>query len=221
MDIRLRDPISAISHYVGAALSVIAIIVVSLSRVFGFEVSTLNLVSTLIFAISMFLLYIASGIYHSVNLPTDKLTKFRKMDHSMIYVLIAGSYTPFLLAMSNKKEGILLFILIWTLALIGVLLKIFYFNLPRAVGTLMYIGLGWMVIFFIGELSNILPPWGLALLVTGGLSYTIGGIIYIIKKPSFKHVNFHDIFHFFILVGTATQFFAVYFGILIINNLRA
>ena len=212
---KLRDPVSAVSHYIGAALSALAIVVVSLSRVFGFNVKTVDLVSTLIFTVSMFLLYLASGLYHSFKMPKQKLLILRKLDHSMIYILIAGSYTPFLLAMSNKKLGITLLVVMWTLALGGVLLKIFYFNLPRVVSTLLYIGLGWMVVFFIKDLKDILPPFALALLIIGGISYSIGGIKYILKKPSFKHVDFHDIFHFFILGGTAAQFFAVYFGILV------
>ena len=212
---KLRDPISAISHYIGAGLSVLAITLVSLSKVFGFDVKTVNLVSTLVFASSMFLLYMASGLYHSVNGSEKKIMIFRKIDHSMIYFLIAGSYTPFLLAMSNQKKGIILLIVIWSLAIIGVLMKIFLFNLPRAVGTIMYIALGWLVIFFVSEIAKNLPWWALLLLVVGGLSYSVGGVIYILKKPSFSKVNFHDIFHFFILGGTLAQFCSVYFGILL------
>ena len=149
---KLRDPLSAVSHYIGAILSIIAIVVVSLSKVFGFDVQTSSLVSTLIFAVSMFLLYMASGLYHSFNLPKDKLMIWRKLDHSMIYVLIAGSYTPFLLAMENKKLGWSLLALIWGLAVVGVCLKVFYFNLPRVISTLLYIGLGWMIVFFIKDI---------------------------------------------------------------------
>lgn len=216
---KLRDPVSAISHYIGAGLSVVAIIVVSLSKVFGFDVSILNMVSTLVFSSSMFLLYLASGLYHSVNFTGKKLMIFRKIDHSMIYVLIAGSYTPFLLAMQNRKMGIILLIVIWSLALVGVVLKIFFFNLPRVVGTGMYIGLGWLIIFFAKDIAEILPTWALLLLVAGGISYSIGGIIYILKKPSLKKITFHDIFHFFVLGGTIAQFFSVYFGILLAKTI--
>ena len=213
---KLRDPLSAVSHYIGAILSIIAIVVVSLSKVFGFDVQTSSLVSTLIFAVSMFLLYMASGLYHSFNLPKDKLMIWRKLDHSMIYVLIAGSYTPFLLAMENKKLGWSLLALIWGLAVVGVCLKVFYFNLPRVISTLLYIGLGWMIIFFIKDIQVMLTPLTLVLLVLGGISYSVGGVIYMLKKPSFKKVNFHDIFHFFILGGTLAQFCSVYFGILLV-----
>lgn len=211
----LRDPISAISHYIGAGLSIVAIVVVSLSRVFGFEVKTINLVSAIIFTSSMFLLYLASGLYHSFKLSKEKLIIFRKLDHSMIYVLIAGSYTPFLLAMSNRRLGFILMFVIWGLALIGVVLKIFFFNIPRFVGTIMYIALGWLVIFFVKDIAKILTTGGLVLMILGGISYSIGGVIYILKKPNFKKVNFHDIFHFFVLGGTVAQFFSVYNGILL------
>lgn len=217
METKLRDPISAISHYIGAGLSVVAIVLVAIVRVFGYTPSFKNIIAALIFSASMFLLYMASGLYHSFKLPPSKLLKWRKLDHSMIYVLIAGSYTPFLLAMENARLGIILLIVVWTLAVTGVLLKIFLFKLPRMVSTTMYLAMGWLIIFFFRDIKMILPKSALVLLITGGISYSIGGVIYALKKPSFKRITFHDIFHFFVLGGTAAQFCAVYFGILLVN----
>ncbi len=219
MSVKLRDPMSAISHYIGAGLSLLAIVIVSLTGVFGFSFKTVDLVSTLIFTATMLLLYLASGIYHSVNVSDEKLIIFRKIDHSMIYLLIAGSYTPFLLALVNKKFSIGLMILVWGLAIAGIVLKVFFFRLPRTVSTIMYIALGWLVIFFIRDIAQILPFRYILLLALGGLSYSIGGVIYILKKPSFSKCGFHDIFHLFVLTGSLCQFFAVYFGILLSNRI--
>lgn len=214
MNIKLRDPVSAVSHYLGAVLSIVAMILVIVNQNYFLSIHNINLVTALIFTVSMFMLYSASGIYHSLNVPKDKLVFFRKLDHSMIYVLIAGSYTPFCLAIKNQNFGFKLVFLIWSLAIVGIIVKLCFFNAPRLIGTAFYIVLGWMVVFFLKDIIEVLPPEGLFLLAAGGISYTIGGILYIIKKPNLKYINFHDIFHIFVLIGTGLQFFAVYFFIL-------
>lgn len=214
MNIKLRDPVSAISHYIGAGLSLIAIVMVVINQKLNLSLYNISLISGLIFTVSMFMLYFSSGIYHSLRLPKDKLIFFRKLDHAMIYVLIAGSYTPFCLAIKNQNFGFKLFFLIWGLAMTGIVLKLCFFNVPRFVGTIFYIVLGWMIVFFFKDIIEILPPPGLILLALGGVSYTVGGIFYIIKKPNFKFLNFHDVFHFLVLIGTALQFLTVYLYVL-------
>lgn len=214
MNIKLRDPVSAISHYIGAGLSLIAIVMVVMNQKLNLSLYNISLISGLIFTTSMFMLYFSSGVYHSLTLPKDKLLFFRKLDHAMIYVLIAGSYTPFCLAIKNQNFGFKLFFLIWGLAMTGIVLKLCFFNVPRFIGTIFYIVLGWMIVFFFKDIIEILPTPGLILLALGGVSYTIGGIFYIIKKPNFKFLNFHDVFHFLVLIGTALQFLTVYIYIL-------
>lgn len=214
MNIKLRDPVSAISHYIGALLSLVAIFMVIFNQKFNLSLYNLNLISGLIFTSSMFMLYCSSGIYHSLTIPKDKLIFFRKLDHAMIYVLIAGSYTPFCLAIKNQSFGFKLFFLIWGLAMTGIVIKLCFFNIPRFIGTVFYIVLGWMIVFFFKDIIEILPLPGLILLALGGVSYTIGGIFYIVKKPNFKYLNFHDVFHFLVLIGTALQFCTVYLYIL-------
>lgn len=214
MNIKLRDPVSAISHYIGALLSLAAIIMVVFSQKFNLSLYNISLISGLIFTISMFMLYCSSGIYHSLTISKEKLLFFRKLDHAMIYVLIAGSYTPFCLAIKNQSFGIKLALLIWGLAMAGIVLKLCFFNIPRFIGTTFYIALGWMIVFFLKDIIEILPVPGLVLLALGGVSYTIGGIFYIVKKPNLKFLNFHDIFHFLVLIGTTLQFMTVYFYIL-------
>lgn len=213
--LNLRDPMSALSHYFGALLSAMAFILVISVYKNNPEISILNFASTLIFTISLFLLYMSSGLYHSFQLPKEKLIYWRKLDHSMIYVLIAGSYTPFCLAIANQKAGITLFIIIWVMAIAGITLKLFFFHIPRVIGTSFYILMGWMIVFFIKDLLTLLPTPGLILLLAGGISYTIGGLFYMIKKPNFKFLDFHDIFHIFVLIGSFLQFSCVYYYILL------
>ena len=213
-NIRFRDPVSAISHYAGALLSIVAMSMVIYSQRNDISLYNISLMSSLVFTASMFMLYLASGIYHTLLLPKEKLVFFRKLDHSMIYVLIAGSYTPFCLAINNIDYGYRILILIWSLAVAGIILKLCFFNAPRAIGTAFYIILGWMIVFFAKDVIEVLNPGGMFLLALGGISYTLGGVIFIIKKPNLKYMNFHDLFHFFVLIGTALQFFAVYLYVL-------
>lgn len=213
--LKLRDPISALTHYLGALLSVFAIIFIIYTYYTNTGISKINMASSVIFAISMLLLYLSSGLYHSFNLPKDKLIYLRKLDHSMIYVLIAGSYTPFCLAIADQKSGITLFLIIWAMAITGIILKMFFFHIPRAIGTSFYIIMGWMIVFFIKDIIILLPSQGLFLLTAGGISYTIGGIFYMIKKPNLKYLDFHDVFHIFVLIGSGLHFLCIYQYILL------
>ena len=172
----------------------------------------LNLTAVIIFGISMILLYSASATYHLV-VSSDKVIKFlRKLDHSMIFILIAGSYTPFCLIALNGKHGLALFIVISGIAIAGVLFKMLWFNCPRWLSTSIYIGMGWISIFIIGPLSKVISPEGVFFLALGGVFYTIGGIIYGLKPKflNFKYVNFHDIFHIFVMLGSLTHFYCVF-----------
>jgi len=213
-NIKFRDPVSAISHYVGAALSIIAMIMVVFNQKENLSIYNINLIAALVFTASMFMLYFTSGLYHTLMLPKEKLVFFRKLDHSMIYILIAGSYTPLCLAIKNIDHGYKILILIWSLAIAGIIIKLCFFNAPRAIGTAFYIILGWMIVFFIKDVVGALELNGIILLTLGGLSYTLGGLIYIVKKPNYKYLNFHDLFHFLVLAGTALQFIMVYLYIL-------
>jgi len=154
------------------------------------------------------LLYTASTLYHALNLPKNKIEILQKIDHMMIYVLIAGTYTPVCLTALRGVWGWSLFACIWSIAVIGILLKIFWFNAPRWLSTLFYIGMGWMVIIAFVPLVNAISPQGLNWLVAGGLLYTIGGIIYATKWPkiNLKYFGFHELFHLFVLGGSICHF---------------
>ncbi len=211
----IREPINGLTHLSGAILSFVALLAMVIKAALTTS-SGLAIAAVIIFGISMILLYSASATYHMV-IAKDKVIAFlRKIDHSMIFVLIAGTYTPFCLISLNGVTGWVLFSIITFFALSGVLFKMVWFNCPRWLSTMIYIVMGWMVIFAASPLSEALSSTGLFLLVLGGIFYTIGGIIYG-AKPNFlksEYMGFHEIFHIFIMLGSTAHFLCVYMYVL-------
>ncbi|EPD51395.1 hemolysin III family channel protein [Paenisporosarcina sp. HGH0030] len=211
----IREPFNSLSHLVGAVLSVIALIAMTVKASIS-DVPVLHIVAVIIFGISMVLLYTASATYHMVIAKDNVIAFFRRLDHSMIFLLIAGSYAPFCLIALNGKNGFVLFSVVTGLAIAGILFKMVWFNCPRWLSTALYIGMGWIIVFLASPLTATLSAKGLWLLVVGGIMYTIGGVIYG-AKPSFmksKYLGFHEIFHIFILLGTLCHFLCVYMYVL-------
>ena len=208
---KLREPISSITHLIGGGLSILALVLLIVKQVLAPSINNNLFVSTIIFGASMILLYFTSGIYHAISAKKEKLVLYmRKLDHSMIYVLIAGSYSPFCLYVLPRKTGIPVFVILWLIAIVGILMKILWINMPRILSSALYIGMGWVAIFVIKDLYiNLVGP-AFFLLVLGGLLYTIGGVIYAIKRPNIKNWNFHDIFHIFIMLGSLAHFLLVF-----------
>jgi len=192
-------------------LSILALVLLIVKQVLAPSINYNLFVSTIIFGASMILLYFTSGIYHAISAKKEKLVLYmRKLDHSMIYVLIAGSYSPFCLYVLPRKTGIPVFVILWLIAIVGILMKILWINMPRILSSALYIGMGWVAIFVIKDLYiNLVGP-AFFLLVLGGLLYTIGGVIYAIKRPNIKNWNFHDIFHIFIMLGSLAHFLLVF-----------
>ena len=208
---KLREPINSITHFVGAGLSFIALIAM-LVKVAISDPSVISILSVTIFGISLTLLYATSGTYHGI-ISTEKVIKFfQKLDHSMIFVLIAGSYAPFCLISIGDKFGFTMFLIMITLAIVGIIFKLCWFNCPCWVDSVMYIGMGWIALFMIKPLAAILPGISLFWLVLGGILYTIGGIIYATKskKLTIGNWGFHEIFHILILLGSLSHFICVY-----------
>ena len=207
----LREPINSITHFVGAGLSFIAIIAM-LVKVAISDPSVISILSVTIFGISLTLLFATSGTYHGI-ISTEKVIKFfQKLDHSMIFILIAGSYAPFCLISIGDKFGFTMFLIMITLAIVGIIFKLCWFNCPCWVDSVMYIGMGRIALFMIKPLAAILPGISLFWLVLGGILYTIGVIIYATKskKLTIGNWGFHEIFHIFILLGSLSHFICVY-----------
>lgn len=207
----LREPISSITHLIAGGLSVVALVLLISKQLILGNVNEMLFISSIIFGVSLILLYFTSGIYHAISATKEKTVKMmKKLDHSMIYILIAGSYSPFCLYVLPRKVGIPVFTILWIIALVGITLKILWINMPRVLSTALYIGMGWVALFVIKDLYANLVPQAFFLLVLGGLLYTIGGVIYAIKKPNFKNWNFHDIFHIFTMLGSLSHFLLVF-----------
>ncbi|WP_058486720.1 PAQR family membrane homeostasis protein TrhA [Defluviitalea phaphyphila] len=203
---KIKEPVNVLTHLIGDILSIIGLgflLYYSMSK--G---TTWHIVSFSIFGISLILLYTASTLYHALNLSKRKTEILQKIDHMMIYVLIAGTYTPVCLVALRGILGWSLFIFIWIIALIGIFLKIFWFNAPRWLSTLSYIIMGWIVIVAFVPLVKAVNYRGLVYLILGGIFYTIGGIIYGTKRPkiNLKFFGFHEIFHIFVLGGSICHF---------------
>ena len=159
----------------------------------------------------MILLYSASSIYHLTYASQKVINVLRRIDHSMIYVLIAGSYTPICLISLRGKVGYSIFGVIWTLAILGILIKNFWFSAPRWLSTSFYIAMGWLVVLAFYPLSKVMPLSGVMWLVIGGVLYTVGGIIYALKIPKVKnkYFGFHEIFHIFVMLGSLSHYWFV------------
>lgn len=211
MEKYLREPINGLTHFIGAVLSLFALIAMLLKAYLRGS-STVTLASVIFFGVSMILLYSASATYHSV-IASDKIIKrLKRLDHSMIFILIAGSYAPFCLVALSGKVGFNLFLAVTICAVVGIAFKLCWVTCPRWLSSTMYIGIGWFAIFAIYPMSQVLPTIGLVWLVLGGLMYTIGGVIYALKSDKIRIWLFgrHEIFHVFIMIGTLCHFVCVF-----------
>lgn len=207
----IREPINAYTHLIGAALSFIGTILLLIYGGKGSPLTTTAIISIIIFGLSLIALYTASGVYHAVRASQAVLLRLKKLDHAMIFILIAGSYTPFCLLALTGIWRISIITLVWSLALIGITLKIFWINMPRWISTGFYIGMGWVALLALSPLSKALSIGGLTWLALGGIMYTIGGIIYGLKKPNIsKTFGFHELFHIFVMLGSACHYWCVF-----------
>ena len=206
MYMKMREPVSGLTHLFGAILSLIGIIILIITCTENNMYS--NIFALVIFGISLVGLYSASCVYHLVNISKKAIKILQRIDHCMIYVLIAGTYTPICLISLKGKTGIILLIIIWGMAIAGIALKILWFNAPRWLYTLFYVVMGWAAVFAIAPLSKVLPALAMFYLFAGGVAYTIGAVFYALKKPIFKNniFGFHEIFHIFVLLGSAFHF---------------
>ncbi len=206
----LKDPLSGLTHCIGVLLSIVGLVLlVYRGAVAG---NAWQVVAFAIFGASMILLYTASTLYHWLPLSPKGTTILRKFDHGLIFFLIAGTYTPICLLPLRGPWGWSLFGCIWGLALIGIFTKIFWLNAPRWLSTVVYIAMGWLVAIATRPLLQTVPLAGMGWLLAGGLFYTVGAVIYGLKKPNpFPDVfGFHEIFHLFVLLGSFCHFWMMY-----------
>ncbi len=205
---KLREPMNGATHFIGILLAIAALPALVVPAVkMG---KTLHVVSFTIFSVSMILLYTSSTVYHWATVSEGRLKTLRKIDHIMIFVMIAGSYTPITLIGLKGAWGWSLFGVAWGITVIGLFLKLFWLDMPRKLYVGLYLFMGWLVIIAIYPLSKSISSGALNWLFTEGAFYSVGAVVYAIKKPDFKYFGFHEIWHIFVLLGSFAQFMMLY-----------
>ena len=208
----IKDPGSAITHFIGMLMAIFAAVPLLIKA--AHEPSRIYVISIAIYAISLILLYAASTTYHTFNKSEKINTILKKIDHMMISVLIAGSYTPICLLVLKGKTGIILLSIVWGIAIVGILIKAFWVYCPKWVSSVLYIGMGWTCVLAFTQLLNSMSPAAFGWLLAGGIIYTVGGVIYALKLTLFnsrhKYFGSHEIFHLFVMGGSACHFIVMY-----------
>jgi hemolysin III len=209
---KIKDPGSAITHFIGMLMAFFAgmpLIIKSLSAP-----DTIHTISLTIFIVSMILLYAASTSYHTFDISPRINKILKKLDHCMISVMIAGSYTPVCLIVLHGAVGYGLLALVWGIAILGIIFKLCWVTCPRWVSSVLYIIMGWACVLSFTQIINALPTAAFVWLLAGGIIYTIGGVIYALKLPIFnsRHKNFgsHEIFHLFVMGGSVCHFIMMF-----------
>ena len=213
---RAQDPVSCGTHAIGAAAAFAGGFLFLIRAVRG-DVPMVALAAAMCFCLSMVALYAASAIYHFYPGDTESggvKRRLRKVDHSMIYVLIAGSYTPFSMVLLPQPKGTRFCLALWCVAIAGVLVKVLWINAPRILSTAGYLVMGWAVLFVWKDFTTLGQPC-LTLVALGGICYSVGAVLYAVKRPNLSaEWTFHEIFHVLILAGSLFHYLAVYFYVL-------
>ena len=210
----LKDPGSAITHFIGLALSVLSMPALLIHGA-GEGYSRMQMAALSVFLLSMVGLYAASTAYHSFDLEKGRNRILKKLDHIMIFVLIAGTYTPICLTTLAGKGGEGLLLAVWAVALGGLVLKLFWVYHPKWLSSVLYIGMGWLCLTKLPTIWAVMPRPGFWWLLAGGVFYTIGGVLYALRLERLNtlhpHFGSHEIFHLFVMAGTACQYVTMFY----------
>jgi hemolysin III len=206
---RLREPVNGLTHLAGGLLACVGLVVLLETAASAGRVD--QIVAFGIFGLSLIALYTASALYHLLPLSPPGVARLRRVDHMMIFVLIAGTYTPFCLLALDGGWRVGLLILIWGLALCGVLLKLLWMGASRWLSVALYLGMGWVAVIAAPALFQAVPPRGMAWVLGGGLVYSVGAIVYGVRRPNPVPgaFGFHEVWHLFVMAGSACHFWAV------------
>lgn len=213
MTLKIKDPGSALTHFIAMILALCAASPLLIKA--AQEPGSSHVLALTVFITSMILLYAASTIYHTLDISPKINRMLRKADHMMIFILIAGSYTPICVIPLKDTVGYPLLALVWTVAIIGMLIKAFWITCPKWFSSIIYISMGWLCVLAMVPLVQALPAAAFVWLVAGGVIYTVGGIIYALKLPLFnsKHQFFgsHEIFHLFVMAGSLCHYVVMFY----------
>ncbi|MDO5416784.1 MAG: hemolysin III family protein [Lachnospiraceae bacterium] len=212
MNVRIKDPGSALTHFIAmlSALAAAAPLLIKASR----EPDQIHLAALSVFICSMILLYAASTIYHTLDISPKVNRILRKIDHMMIFILIAGTYTPVCMIVLGDRTGWSLLALVWGIAIFGILIKACWITCPKWFSSMLYIAMGWVCVLAFTRIIQALTPAAFGWLLAGGIIYTVGGIIYALKLPIFnsrhKYFGSHEIFHLFVMGGSFCHYIMMY-----------
>lgn len=207
MKARFREPINGFTHLAGAILAVIGTIYLLVA---GGKTSNSFMV-LLLYGISQIFLYSSSATYHLANISEEGIKKLRKLDHSAIFISIAGTYTPVCAYYFTGFWQFWMPVIVWSIGIFGILSKVFFPAAPRWISTFVYLGMGWFAVLGIGELFSSMPNGAIFWFFAGGFFFTVGAIIYAMKKPNFfgGKFGFHEIWHLFVLAGSTSHYIMI------------
>ena len=209
---KIKDPGSALTHFIAMILALFASIPLIIKA--AHTPDHIHVLALTIFITSMILLYAASTIYHTLDISPKVNQMLRKVDHMMIFILIAGTYTPVCLLVLGDHTGWTLLGAVWTIAIVGIVINALWITCPKWFSSLIYIAMGWICILAISKIIAALPSGGFAWLLAGGIIYTVGGIIYALKLPIFnsrhRYFGSHEIFHLFVMGGSLCHYMMMY-----------
>lgn len=210
--LKIKDPGSALSHFIGMLMAIFAATPLIIRALRAPD--AIHVISLTIFIVSMILLYAASTTYHTFNVSPQINKVLKKIDHCMIFILIAGSYTPICLVVLNGMTGYILLAVVWSIAILGIVFKLCWVTCPKWVSSVLYIAMGWVCVLAFTQILNALPQAAFNWLLAGGIIYTAGGIIYALKLPIFnsrhKYFGSHEIFHLFVIGGSICHFIMMF-----------
>lgn len=209
---RIKDPGSAITHFIAMLLAICATtpLLLKAARAPG----QTHFLSLMVFILSMIGLYASSTIYHTLDISPKINRLLRKLDHMMIFILIAGTYTPICMIVLGDQTGWIMMGLVWSIAIIGIIINACWINCPKWFSSLIYIAMGWVCVLAITKILHSLSKAGFGWLLAGGIIYTVGGVIYALKLPFFnsrhKYFGSHEIFHLFVMGGSLCHYVMMY-----------
>lgn len=208
----IKDPGSAITHFIAMVLAILSATPLLMKAYRGAGRFTATALA--VFIVSMILLYAASTVYHTLDISPRVNRLLRKVDHMMIFILIAGTYTPVCMVVLGNRTGWRLLTLVWGIALFGILIKACWITCPKWFSSVLYIAMGWVCILALGSIVRALPTPAFGWLLAGGIIYTAGGILYAMKLPLFnsrhRHFGSHEIFHLFVMGGSFCHYVMMY-----------
>lgn len=212
MNFKIKDPGSALTHFIALLGALIASVPLLIRA--AAEPDRTHLAAMAVFIISMILLYAASTIYHTLDISEKINKRLRKLDHMMIYILIAGTYTPVCLIVLGERSGYSLLALVWGIAVAGMIINALWITCPKWFSSLIYIAMGWVCILAMKQIIASLPRAAFGWLLAGGLIYTAGGVIYALKLPifnsRFRYFGSHELFHLFVMGGSMCHYVVMY-----------